>query len=108
MDEAAVDRAAQALQEAGVEATEPRYYPEYDPGYYVTFFSDPDGVRLEITNFGERRRKLIMTGRQGPTSEGVRTICSPDEHPSTLVHEGVAHLTRRSERGEWAVTICPK
>jgi hypothetical protein len=46
VDEAAVDRAARELREAGVEATEPRYYPEYAPDYYATFFEDPDGMRL--------------------------------------------------------------
>jgi catechol 2,3-dioxygenase-like lactoylglutathione lyase family enzyme len=59
-DEAAVDRAAEGLREAGMHATEPRYYPEYDPDYYATFFSDPDGVRLEVTNFRERRRSLML------------------------------------------------
>jgi glyoxylase I family protein len=45
---------------AGVEATEPRYYPEYDPDYYATFFEDPDGIRLEVTNFRERRRRRMF------------------------------------------------
>ena len=31
VDEAAVDRAARELRGAGVEATKPRYYPEYAP-----------------------------------------------------------------------------
>lgn len=59
VDEAAVDRVARTLREAGVETTEPRYFPEYDPDYYATFFEDPDGVRLEVANFRERRRKLM-------------------------------------------------
>jgi glyoxylase I family protein len=59
VDEAAVDRAARELREAGVEATEPRYYPEYAPDYYATFFEDPDGVRLEVMNFRELRRKVM-------------------------------------------------
>ncbi len=59
VDEAAVDRAARELGEAGVDATEPRYYPEYAPDYYATFFNDPDGIRLEVTNFREIRRKLM-------------------------------------------------
>jgi hypothetical protein len=45
--------------EAGVDATESRYYPEYAPDYYATFFTDPDGMRLEVTNFRETRRKLM-------------------------------------------------
>ncbi len=59
VDEEAVDRAARELAEAGVEATEPRYYPEYGPDYYATFFEDPDGVRLEVMNFRELRRKIM-------------------------------------------------
>lgn len=43
-----VDEAAAALRALGVEATEPRLYPEYNPDYYATFFSDPDGIRLEL------------------------------------------------------------
>jgi len=59
VDEAAVDRAAGELRSAGVETTEPRYYPEYGPDYYAIFFEDPDGVRLEVMNFREVRRKLM-------------------------------------------------
>ncbi len=59
VDEAAVDRAAGELKAAGVEATEPRYYPEYAPDYYATFLSDPDGIRLEVMNFREVRRKVM-------------------------------------------------
>ncbi len=59
LDEAAVDRAARELREAGVEATEPRYYLEYAPDYYATFFEDPDGIRLEVVNFREIRAKIM-------------------------------------------------
>lgn len=59
IDEAVVDRACGELRAAGIDATEPRYYPEYGADYYATFFTDPDGVRLEITNFRERRRKRM-------------------------------------------------
>ena len=56
---AAVDRAVGELRAAGVDATEPKLYPEYAPDYYATFFSDPDGIRLEINNFWEIRRKRM-------------------------------------------------
>lgn len=59
VDEEAVDRAASELAEAGVEVTGPRYYPEYGADYYATFFEDPDGIRLEVMNFRELRRKLM-------------------------------------------------
>jgi len=55
-DEAAVDRVARELAAAGIEASAPRYYSEYAPDYYATFFADPDGVRLEVTNFRKDRR----------------------------------------------------
>ena len=46
-EERAVFRGLQGL---GVEATEPRPFPEYDVDYFATFFSDPDGIRLEVVN----------------------------------------------------------
>jgi catechol 2,3-dioxygenase-like lactoylglutathione lyase family enzyme len=51
-----VDGAAARLIAAGIAASDPRLYPEYAPDYYATFFSDPDGIRLEITNFRQERR----------------------------------------------------
>ena len=59
LDTNAVDRAADGLRAASIEATPPRLYPEYAPDYYATFFTDPDGIRLEINNFWERRRKRM-------------------------------------------------
>lgn len=55
-----VDRVAQALGDAGLEATPARLFPEYAPDYRATFIEDPDGLRLEITNFrAERRARLL-------------------------------------------------
>lgn len=47
---------AQALQNAGIAASEARLHPEYAPDYWATFFTDPDGVRLEVTNYRQERR----------------------------------------------------
>ena len=58
-DEAAVDEAARALRTAGIEVSEPRRYKEYSPDYYAAFFSDPDGIRLEVCNFWEARRRRM-------------------------------------------------
>lgn len=41
----------------GVEASEPKLYIEYAPDYWATYFSDPDGIRLEITNYRLERRE---------------------------------------------------
>jgi glyoxylase I family protein len=60
VDERAVDRAVAELRAVGVEVTDGRYYPEYAADYYATFFTDLDGVRLEITNFREIRRRRMF------------------------------------------------
>lgn len=44
------------LREAGIEASDPRLYPEYAPDYHATFFCDPGGIRLEIPNCRDERR----------------------------------------------------
>lgn len=57
-DNAAVDKAAQLLRAAGVEVTEPAFYPQYAEDYYAVFFSDPDGIRHELVA-RRARRKLV-------------------------------------------------
>lgn len=53
-----VDATAQALRAAGVAASDPKLYPEYADDYYATFFSDPDGIRLEVVAH-RRLRSLV-------------------------------------------------
>lgn len=48
---------AQQLRAAGIEASEARLYAEYAPDYWATFFADPDGIRLEVTNYRQERRE---------------------------------------------------
>lgn len=57
--EADVDRVASALTARGLAIAAPRYYPQYAPDYYAIFFSDPGGVRLEITNFRRERKERM-------------------------------------------------
>ena len=47
---------ANQLRASGIEASEPKLYPEYAYDYWATFFSDPDGVRLEVTNYRQERQ----------------------------------------------------
>ena len=54
-----VDAAARGLDTLGIAATAPALYPEYAPDYYATFFSDPDGIRLEIVAH-RRMRALVV------------------------------------------------
>ena len=55
--EADVYAAVAALTTRGIDATPARRYPEYAPDYTATFFIDPDGLRLEITNYRLERRR---------------------------------------------------
>jgi glyoxylase I family protein len=71
VDEAAVDRAAAELCAEGIETTEPRFYGEYSADYYAIFFADPDGVRLEVTNFREIRRRRMFDWNHEPGSSGA-------------------------------------
>ena len=59
-DNAAVDQVAGELAALGITCTEPDYYPQYAADYYAVFFEDPDGVRLEITNFRQDRRERMQ------------------------------------------------
>jgi catechol 2,3-dioxygenase-like lactoylglutathione lyase family enzyme len=51
-----VHAVAERLGALGLPATPARLYPEYAPDYTATFVDDPDGVRLEITNYRQERR----------------------------------------------------
>jgi len=52
-----VKSAAEGLQAAGIDATDATLYPAYAPDYWATFFADPDGIRLEVTNYRQERRQ---------------------------------------------------
>ena len=80
-DEASVDHAFAELTGVGLTATDPRHYPEYAPDYYGTFFNDPDGVRLEITNF-RRDRRLRMYQWEGLVGSAGR---EPESAPNQVV-----------------------
>jgi glyoxylase I family protein len=46
-----VDALHRALVERGVSILDPpREYPQYVPGYYAVFFTDPDGIKLELVH----------------------------------------------------------
>lgn len=55
--EAEVREVAEQLRRAGIAATPAKRYPEYAEDYSATVFSDPDGIRLEVTNYRQERRK---------------------------------------------------
>jgi glyoxylase I family protein len=47
---------AAQLQAAGIAATDAALHPDYAADYWATFFTDPDGIRLEVTNYRQERR----------------------------------------------------
>ena len=51
-----VKRAANELRALGVDVKGPELHGEYAPDYWAVFFTDPDGIRLEITNYRQERR----------------------------------------------------
>lgn len=57
--ESAADVAAVAAQlcGAGIGSSAAKLYTDYSPDYWATFFSDPDGLRLEVTNYRLERRQ---------------------------------------------------
>jgi glyoxylase I family protein len=54
-----VDRVAASLGAAGIVAVPPRRFEQYAPDYYATFVDDPDGLRIEITNYRAERRERM-------------------------------------------------
>ena len=38
------------LRGAGIAATDAKLYPINAPVYWATYFTDPDGIRLEVSN----------------------------------------------------------
>jgi glyoxylase I family protein len=63
-DCAMVDAIAKRFKRAHIVCSKPQFYPEYAPDYYAIFFSDPDGIRLEITNFRKERRERFRNWKR--------------------------------------------
>lgn len=55
--EADVRAVAEILKQNHIPVSTPRYYLQYAPDYYAIYFSDPDGLALEITNYRQERRQ---------------------------------------------------
>jgi glyoxylase I family protein len=55
-DAAAVAEVSERLNAAGIACSAERHFPEYAPDYHAVFFNDPDGMRLEVTNYRQERR----------------------------------------------------
>ncbi len=51
---------ASKIKQLGISASEPQNYPEYAPDYWATYFKDPDGIQLEITNYRQERKDRFI------------------------------------------------
>lgn len=54
-----VDKVAAVMRQRGLQVSIPQYHKEYAPDYYAIYFTDPDGVKLEVTNFRQERRERM-------------------------------------------------
>jgi catechol 2,3-dioxygenase-like lactoylglutathione lyase family enzyme len=70
-DQAAVENVAREFKAAGIACSEPRRFPEYAPDYHAVFFEDPDGIRLEVTNYRQERRDRF---EQWDAQEGKQNV----------------------------------
>jgi catechol 2,3-dioxygenase-like lactoylglutathione lyase family enzyme len=64
-DSETVDAIALRFAQNGVTCSVPQLYPEYAPDYYAVFFSDPDGIQLEVTNYRQERRDRFKNWQKG-------------------------------------------
>ena len=79
---AEVHAVATQLRAGGIDATEATHYPQYAADYTATYFIDPDGIRLEVTNYRQERRerhdRWDTLGRPvAPTAAPAVTVLSP-------------------------------
>lgn len=44
------------LRKSGIAASEATHYPDYAADYWASYFNDPDGIQLEVTNYRMERR----------------------------------------------------
>lgn len=91
-----VDAAFEALREAGIEATPPRRYPEYNPDYYATFFRDPDGLRLELVARTPWREEIAS--RWGELEPFVNPLA--ELHERDRAREGGSDAANAASPGE--------
>lgn len=66
-----VHSVAHQLRAVGVNATEPKLYPEYASDYTATFFESPEGIRLEVTNYRQERKDRHDHWHQGASQHPV-------------------------------------
>ena len=52
-----VKECAEEIKKLGLKISEPQNYTEYAPDYWATYFKDPDGIQLEITNYRQERKE---------------------------------------------------
>jgi catechol 2,3-dioxygenase-like lactoylglutathione lyase family enzyme len=51
---------ADKIKKIGIEISEPQNFIEYAPDYWATYFQDPNGIQLEITNYRQERKDRFL------------------------------------------------
>lgn len=93
-----VDAAYASVHALGIAATPPRTYPEYSADYYATFFSDRDGIRLEVVARRQMRDDIVREWDQ------LRSFLNPlqelrRERASSMPGRAAPDVTDRSASG---------
>lgn len=117
-DSKTVDQMHAALVQLGVVVTAPAHYPEYNPDYYAIFFTDPDGLRLEVVARTPSRdavardwpsyrhflnpRAALDGERQGvfhlaTDADWQRAQAAGAYRPASLADEGFIHCSVRAQ-----------
>ena len=84
---------ANQLRALGVNATEPKLYPEYASDYVATFFQGPDGIRLEVTNIVKSGESAMITGITVPANNRLQPTVV-DKVPMPVRQRAAAELRR--------------
>ncbi|MFC1760804.1 VOC family protein [Planctomycetota bacterium] len=59
-DSVSVDSVYARISNLGLQPSQPQVYPEYAQDYYAIDLTDPDGIRIEITNHRKERKDIVQ------------------------------------------------
>jgi glyoxylase I family protein len=106
---AEVHAVATQLRASGIDATEATLYPQYASDYTATYFIDPDGIRLEVTNYRQERRERhdhwdALTRPAEPAADTASTVLSrmtPAAYAVYLQQAIAAYAEDNVAAGRW-------
>ena len=104
-----VHAVADQLRASGIDATEATLYPQYASDYTATYFIDPDGIRLEVTNYRQERRErhdhwsalARPAERAADTAGTVLRPMTPASYAVYLQHAVAGYAEDNVASGRW-------